>query len=186
MKKLLENNILRLRAPEPEDLDILYIWENDTALWENGAAIAPFSRFSIKQYLIDAKQDIYIDRQLRLMIVFKETGEAVGTVDLYDYEPFHHRAGVGILIDRKYRNRGLGWQTLMLLEGYAFGFLHLKQLYAFIPEKNTGSIQLFTKADYLPAGTLKDWLASGEKFENVQVMQRIKPDEYTDPVDRNE
>src|SRR5690554_4202920 len=91
MNKLLENNQIGLRAPEPEDLDILYLWENDTALWEYGASITPYSRFDLKQYLIDNKHDIYIDKQLRLIVVNKSDGATIGAVDLYDFEPFHRR-----------------------------------------------------------------------------------------------
>lgn len=175
MNRLLENNILRLRAPEPEDLDLLYAWENDTVIWENGASIVPFSRYSIKQYLIDYKHDIYVDKQLRLVVTLRETGESVGTVDLYDFDPFHRRAGVGILIDRKHRCKGYGLQTLTLLEEYAFRFLNLKQLYAIIPEKNSSSIRLFTKADYRQTGLLEEWLSSGDSFYHALIMQKIKP-----------
>lgn len=176
MKKLLENKMIRLRATEPEDLELLYRWENDTEMWKNGIAVAPFSRFSIRQYLIDTKQDLYTDRQLRLMIALQESGETIGTIDLYDFDPFHRRAGVGILIDKQFRERGYGLQTLELLEAYAFGFLHLYQLYAFIPATNIVSIQLFTSARYISAGLLKEWLSLGDRFEDVQVMQKIRPE----------
>lgn len=42
MKKLLENKRIRLRATEPEDLELLYSWENDTEMWKNGVSVAPF------------------------------------------------------------------------------------------------------------------------------------------------
>jgi diamine N-acetyltransferase len=176
MKKLLENKLIRLRATEPEDLEVLYSWENDTAMWKNGVSIAPFSRFTIRQYLIDSKQDIYTDRQLRLMVELKESGETIGTIDLYDFDPFHRRAGVGILIDKRFRKQGYGLQTLKLLEDYAFDFLNLHQLYAFIPESNTSSIYLFTKAGYIKAARLKEWLSTGDSSEDVQVMQKIRPE----------
>src|SRR5690606_25760863 len=124
MKKLLENEMIRLRATEPEYLEVLYSWENDTEMWKNGVSIAPFSRFTIRQYLIDSKQDIYTDRQLRLMVELKERGEAIGTVDLYDFDPLHRRAGVGILIDKRFREQGYGLQALKLLEAYTFDFLN--------------------------------------------------------------
>ncbi|HBG59039.1 GNAT family N-acetyltransferase [Proteiniphilum sp. UBA1028] len=174
MEKLLENKEIRLRAPEPEDLELLYKWENDTGLWEYGNATAPYSRFSLKQYLTTSKQDIYADRQLRLMIGLMETEETIGMADLYDFDPFHRRAGVGILIDENRRNRGYGLQVLLLLEEYAFGFLSLHQLYAFIPEKNCASMRLFRNAGYYPAGKLYEWLSSGDIFEDVQVWQKIK------------
>lgn len=175
MNKLLENNILKLRAPEPEDLDLLYKWENDTTIWENGASIVPYSRYSIKQYLTDYKHDIYIDKQLRLMISLKETNKAIGTVDLYDYDPFHGRAGVGILIDHNLRQKGYGLQALSILEEYAFRFLHINQLYAIIPEKNSNSVRLFSKADYRQTGLLEKWIFSDGSFYDAFVMQKIKP-----------
>ncbi len=173
MNKLLENDQISLRAPEPEDLDILYIWENDTTLWEYGASITPYSRFALKQYLIESKHDIFSDRQLRLIVVNKVDGAIIGAVDLYDFDPFHRRAGVGILIDTNHREQGYGLMVLKILEEYAFRFLNLKQLYAMIPENNKGSRELFRKAEYTHTGNLNDWLSKGNSFENVLVMQKI-------------
>lgn len=173
MNTLFENEMLRLRALEPEDLNMLYAWENDTELWKYGSSIAPFSRYILKQYIADSAQDILQNKQLRLMIELKERGKAVGTVDLYDIDVFHQRAGVGILIDKKHRGEGLALQSLGLLEKYAFNFLPLRQLYAHIPEKNTQSVELFQKAGYVHTCILKDWLRKDLSFENVFVMQKI-------------
>lgn len=174
-RKLLENNILHLRAPEPEDLDSLYRWENDTTIWENGASIVPFSRYAIKQYLIDYKHDIYVDKQLRLMVALRETGDCIGTIDLYDFDPFHRRAGVGIFIDRVYRRRGYALQAISLLESYSFDFLNLRQLYAVIPEKNGNSVRLFSKAGYRQTGILEEWLSAGDTYCDALVLQKMNP-----------
>lgn len=174
MNSLLENEILRLRALEPEDLDVLYAWENDSELWELGSSIAPFSRYILKQYIIDSKEDIFQNKQLRLMIELKEKSKAIGTVDLYDVDVFHQRAGVGILLDKAQRGNGFAFQSLQLLEKYAFGFLPLHQLYAHIPERNTPSVELFKSAGYVLSGTLKSWVRKGLRFEDVLVMQKIK------------
>ena len=40
--KWLENDTIRLRALEPEDLDLLYAWENDTSLWEFGSTLVHY------------------------------------------------------------------------------------------------------------------------------------------------
>ena len=173
MSKLLQNNEILLRALEPEDLDILYEWENDTDLWKYGSSLSPFSRFALRQYLIYAQQDIYQTKQLRLMIVLREDNRRIGTVDLYDFEPFHGRAGVGILLDQKYRNQGYGFKSLELLEEYAFNFLKLHQLYAFIPEPNVASIRLFKKAEFECTAILKDWMSLQQVFVNVFVMQKF-------------
>ncbi|MDD2552160.1 MAG: GNAT family N-acetyltransferase, partial [Dysgonamonadaceae bacterium] len=63
MNKFLENNTLSLRAPEPEDLEVLYKWENDTDIWQYGTAISPYSKFILKQYIADAQTDIFQSKQ---------------------------------------------------------------------------------------------------------------------------
>ena len=65
----LENDTLRLRALEPEDLDILYKWENDTNLWWVGCTTEPYSRYILKEYIAYSDKTIYEKKQLRLMIV---------------------------------------------------------------------------------------------------------------------
>jgi diamine N-acetyltransferase len=173
--KLLENETVRLRALEPEDLDVLYKWENDTRLWRYGSTLAPYSRFALKAYLADARLDIFQTKQLRLMIVLKQENTPVGTIDLYDFDPANARAGIGILVDGPYRNRGLARDALTLINVYAFRFLQLKQLYACVPERNTPSIGLFTASGYETAGKLTAWLRRETDFENVFFMQLVAP-----------
>ncbi|HHT28908.1 MULTISPECIES: GNAT family N-acetyltransferase [Petrimonas] len=165
---------LLLRPLEPEDLDQLYRWENDTRLWENGSTVTPFSKFALRQYLQDARQDIYQVRQLRMMIVDKGSNRAAGTIDLYDFDPLNGRAGIGILVDEDFRRRGYGLQALSCMEDYAFNHLKLHQLYAFVPAGNKASRALFEKAKYEKSAVLKDWVTVSREFVDVIVMQKIK------------
>ena len=169
----LENELIKLRALEPEDLDALYKWENDTELWKVGATIAPYSKFALKEYIADSQFDIFHSKQLRLMIVWKENNEQAGTIDLYDFDPVNLRAGVGILIDVAYRKKQIGLQALELTKDYAFNFLFLKQLYAYIPKRNGISLKLFSKAGYSNTACLKEWIKTGESFDDICVMQLI-------------
>jgi diamine N-acetyltransferase len=173
--KFLENEKIHLRALEPEDLDVLYKWENDSSLWRYGSTLAPFSRFSLKEYLLDARLDIFQSRQLRLMIVLNNKGIAVGTIDLYDFDPMNCRAGIGILVDENYRQLGLGMQALQLIKSYAFGFLMLKQIYAFVPEMNEASVKLFIGSGYEKSGKLRAWIKNNGDFEDTYLMQLVAP-----------
>ena len=175
MNALLENTDIKLRALEPEDLDMLYRWENDTRLWQYGAAIHPYSRFSLKQYIADSQASIEQTKQLRLMIVERQSSQVVGTVDLYDFDFIHRRAGVGILIDEDFREKGYALQALACIEAYTLEHLGLKQTYAFVPETNTASILLFEKSGYEKTAVLKKWLSLGRQFTNVVVFQKIQP-----------
>lgn len=171
MDSMLSNKRLSLRAMEPEDLDALYRWENDDRLWAFGSTLAPFSRFVLRQYIENASQDLYEARQLRLMIVENATGKPIGTIDLYDFDPFHLRAGVGILIDSDHQKQGFASETLALLKGYAFNFFKMNQLYAFIPAMNIASQHLFRRSGFLEAGLLRKWNKASEGMEDVYVYQ---------------
>ena len=54
----LESENMRLRAPEPEDLDLLYTMENDTTLWSVGTTLLPYSRHTLRQYIQQTSGDL--------------------------------------------------------------------------------------------------------------------------------
>ena len=172
---LLSSDILRLRAPEPEDLTLMYGWENDTRLWTYGSTIAPFSRYTLKEYIASGGGDFFEMRQMRLMIVASEGGDCVGMVDLFDYDPFHRRAAAGILIDTRSQRRGYGAEALRLVAHYAFSFLGLHGLYAHVPRCNEASTALFLRAGYAHRGTLADWIRVGADYVDVDIYQLINP-----------
>lgn len=173
---LLSNDIIELRAPEPEDLDVFYRWENDTELWEYGVTLIPYSRYELKRYLLEATHDIYQTGQVRFMVHDRLSGRAAGVVDLYDFDPHHRRAGVGILIDREFRRQGRAGMAVALVCEYAFSLLHLHQLFAHVPVPNAPSLELFKKNGFAVTGVLKDWLATGTAYTDVYVMQKTRCD----------
>jgi len=175
MKTFLHNEQLRLRSPEPEDLEFLYRCENDTNLWQYGSTLSPFSKYALHQYISQAEQNIFVSRQLRFMIDSKKDDCIVGTIDLYDFDPYHNRAGVGILIEKAHQRRGYATQALQLLIEFAFGFLHIHQLYAYIPAENAGSLALFGKLGFKQSGVLKDWYMGVERYKDVAVFQLMAP-----------
>ena len=171
--ELLSNETISLRAPEPEDLELLYHWENKPEWWGLGNTLAPYSRYLLKEYIAESHRDLYDLKQLRLMIDYRPTGATVGMLDLYDFEPHHRRAGVGILIDPVYQKNGLATEALGLLIRYAFSFLKLRQLYVHIPVGNEASKTLFTRCGFTVTGILTDWIATEDGYSDVLVMQRI-------------
>jgi diamine N-acetyltransferase len=166
----LETGNIKLRAPEPEDVELLYKWENDTSLWSVGNTLSPYSRYDLKQYINSSSKDIYETKQLRLMIDLKDCNQTVGTADLYDFEPHHSRAGVGIFVEEAYRNRGFASEALSLLCIYSFDFLRIHQLYACISVNNSMSIKLFERCGFTLQGELKDWICTAKGYENVLIL----------------
>lgn len=170
----LKGQNIYLRALEPEDLEFIYTIENDESIWEISHTQTPYSRFLIRQYLENAHQDIYEVKQLRLAICLSDSSEAVGLIDLFDFDPQHSRAGIGILIQQsKDRNKGIGSEALQLLIDYAFSQLQLHQLYANIGTENEASLQLFAKFGFQKIGIKKQWNKVNNVYKDEALFQLI-------------
>ena len=115
---LLSGERVALRAMEPEDLEILYTLENNTDIWNVSSINAPYSRYTLKQFIAKGTHDVYTDGQLRLMIESIEDGTVIGMVDLVDFNPRHLRAEIGIILAHDYQNKGFGTEVLFLMERY--------------------------------------------------------------------
>ena len=164
---------VRLRPLEPEDLEFLYKWENDLQLWEVSNTLTPFSKYILKQYIQESHRDIFETKQLRL-IIEDLRGKAVGTVDLFDFDPYHQRAGIGVLIySSKDRRKGLASDAIKLITNYSFKVLGLHQVFANITSRNQASIQLFEKAGFKKSGLKKDWRRTADGWLDELVYQLI-------------
>jgi len=173
---------INLRAVEPEDLDLMYLWENDRTVWYVSNTLIPFSRNSLRLYIDSEPNNIFLHKQLRMMIDRTSTSNntekpdscTVGSIDLFDFDPIHQRAGLGILIASPAdRQKGYAYEAIVQMISYCRKILLLHQLYCNIPASNTASIGLFEKAGFEITGIKKEWLRTETKREDVLFMQLI-------------
>ena len=170
----MEYKNIRLRALEPEDLELLYTWENNETFWIYSNTVSPFSRFTLKRYIENSHKNIYETGQLRLMIDHIEDKKTIGTIDLFEFDPFHKRAGIGILIaDESYRRKGFAAMSLKCLIQYCFKTLQLHQLYCNILANNTISIELFKKHGFVKIGRKKDWIKTDNGYLDEYLFQLL-------------
>jgi diamine N-acetyltransferase len=172
-----KNNI-SLRAPEPRDVDFLYQLENDRKLWHLSNTLTPFSRFDLEQFIMLSDKDIFVTKQARFIIEKQTEGEAypVGAVDLFDFEPQHKRAGVGIMVVEEERKKGIAGTALDLVIDYAFHVLGLHQLYCNIEEGNNASLKLFEKKGFRIIGTKRDWNLRDGSWVDENLLQLVNLD----------
>lgn len=163
---------VELRALEPEDINLLYEMENDRKLWHVSQTMVPFSKTTLTQYIENAsKSSLKEAGQYRFVI--HQNQVTIGCIDLYDYDPIHSRAGVGITIIETKRGKGYAKSALNALVTYTKETLFLNQLWAHIPEKNKASIQLFEGLSFQKSGTLGRWLKIPGGYENLLIYQRL-------------
>ncbi len=163
-----------LRAVEPEDIDILYEWENNMDLWVVSETLKPFSRHQLKQYIKGINLDIYEAKELRLMIETEEDSPVVlGMIDLFDFDPYHSRGGVGIIVKKEFEGKGYASEALSLFIDYCFNTLAIHQLYCSIITSNTRSIRLFESNGFKQTGIRTQWRKVGKEYVDEAFYQLV-------------
>ncbi len=173
---MLEKNNIKLRAPEPEDIEFLFEIENNSDYWHVTKTHNPFSRFDIEQYILLADKDIYTAQQLRFIIDLKggEKKQSIGTIDVFDFNAHDKRAGIGISIIESMRQKGYAGIALDILIEYMFVHLNMHQLYCNIESDNKRSIGLFESRGFVAAGVKKDWNLRSNNWIDEHFFQLIK------------
>ncbi|MBO4597904.1 MAG: GNAT family N-acetyltransferase [Bacteroidaceae bacterium] len=173
MKKLLQDETIRLRALELSDIDEYYNWCNDSTEWHSSDMTVPVSHQSIIDYIMNNNADFFSDGEAKLAIEDLQTKRIVGMCSLTSYDRYSNKAEAGIFISPDSRAQNFGYKAITLLAEYAAIRLNIHQLYAYCLDSNDASKRLFKKCGFEQSGLLKDWFRVGKNYENVIMMQKI-------------
>ncbi|MBN1158718.1 MAG: GNAT family N-acetyltransferase [Bacteroidales bacterium] len=185
MTDRLQNNPeyeIALRAMEPADIDVIYKWENDPEIWHISNTYTPYSKYILEKYIENSHLDIFQVKQMRLMIdvhnIKESSVRSIGTIDLFDFDPYHNRAGIGILIgDKSDRKKGYATKALEKFIHYGFNTLQLHQLYCNIVHNNLDSMKLFKNQGFRICGRKKDWIKTPGRYIEEYMLQLINPND---------
>ena len=97
----------------------------------------------------------------------------IGSISLWNISWLHRRAEIGIWINSKYWNQGLGEKAINLIKIIAERHLLLHRIEAHIAAQNTRSINLFKKCNFKEEGILQEYLNLKGKFENAVILAFI-------------
>ena len=163
---------IRLRALEPSDLELLYLWENDPEVWRVSGTLSPISRERLARFIEEQNYDLYATRQMRLII--EAEGAIVGSIDIFDFDPQHLRFGIGILIYQESdRRKGYAKKAIEAVVEYGRNTLNLKQIWANIAADNIASIALFESCGFSKCAHRKEWINRGGEFIDEVEYQLI-------------
>lgn len=168
---------IRLRAPEPSDLDVLYRWENDATQWHNSLTAPLTSRHALWRYIDGYSGDLTADGSLRMMIETASESAAacaVGTIDLCDYDQRNRTVWISIYIDRHYRGTGIGGAALRQAMTLAADACGIRMAGAMISADNLASQALFARAGFTCTGSLPGWILTegGQTCTDLKIFCR--------------
>jgi diamine N-acetyltransferase len=144
-------------------------------MWADSDTHNPLSRHDLHQYIENTTGDIYRDGQLRLIIEEPSSslespsfskgvggGSILGCIDLFDFDARNRKAAIGMYIAPEARGKGVGKQAVQLLLDYAFGFLHLRMVYAIISVHNIACSHIYEQMGFTPSSPLTNWTLEGD------------------------
>ncbi len=170
---MLTDNVITLRAPEPADVDAMYLIENDTSLWDDGVTFAPLSHKQLWDYVDSYDGNIFASCQLRFVIWSESDDCVVGLIDLYDYDRINHRAYTGITVARSWRGKGIGGRALSILCRYCRDRLGMMQLAAVVRADNSPSRTMFERHGFNATGHFPAWIHRGNQWVDAIHYQKL-------------
>ena len=164
---LLRTGQLRLMIEVPEPAGAAETGAAETGVAETGAAETEAAETEAEPGMTDEAKAANPNRTSRMF-------RTVGTIDLFEYDPLHGRAGIGILIyDRSDRGRGYAADAVETLCRYARERLRMHQLWCNVGAENEASLRLFRGLGFREIGRKRDWLWTPEGYRDEVMLQKI-------------
>ena len=142
---MLKGHNILLRSLQASDLDFLQEIENNKENWHYGGDRKIFSREELANYISNSSANINIAKQYRFVIDLHKN--PIGFIDLFDYDTIS--GCVGIIIIKKFRNKGFAKEALNLIIDYGFTILNLDKIHCSIEKSNITSIRLFLSCGFV-------------------------------------
>lgn len=164
---------ISLRAPEPNDVDMMYRLENTVDVAKSSSNIAPVSRQMLWDYVQNYSANPFVDHQLRFII--EADSVPAGTIDITDIDNKNQHAAIGIAVEEEYRRKGIAFAAILQAIEFCKAELGLHQLMAIVSRENVPSMNLFQKAGFKNSGCLRSWIRRGSSFEDAILLQLLFP-----------
>jgi RimJ/RimL family protein N-acetyltransferase len=174
---LLQHGRVFLRAGERADIPRFVTWMNDWRTSRTLAIRAPMSSASEERWF-----EHMLDDQGKagyfFVICLLEDDRPVGTIGLFQLEPYNGCAGLGISIgDAADRGRGYGSDALRALLGFAFGQLRLQRVWLDVYDSNPGARRVYERVGFVYEGTLRRAVFREGRYLDV-IRMAILADEW--------
>ncbi|KAF1030100.1 MAG: putative ribosomal N-acetyltransferase YdaF [Pseudomonas sp.] len=154
---------LALRPPRAED------WRALFAIWSDAEAMRYFSfpAMTHAEQAIERFEGLLRSSQagedLVCIVALPDTGEVIGTCDLFNVDVQCRRAEIGFTLNRAYWGKGYMREAASAVIEHAFGSAGLRRIEADIDPRNTASAGLLERLGFVREGLLRErWMVGSE------------------------
>ncbi|UYP46239.1 hypothetical protein NEF87_002524 [Candidatus Lokiarchaeum ossiferum] len=131
--------------------------------------------YEIRQKWVQRQQFNGTTSKIILEIWHLHDKQAIGYAQLDEISWIDRKATMGYIIgENQYWKKGLGTETIQLLETYAFEELNLRKLKALVIRDNLASVKVFEKLKYRLEGVLEGENFYLGNFRDVFIFSKFK------------
>ena len=142
----IETERLLLRPFRMSDSEDCFGFLNDREDCYNDSGFEPFEEMDEEYYLLMQK---FSQQPLRKMIVCKETGKVIGTVNIIEVSDRAVEAyEIGYCVSKTHQRKGYGYEAVKAVCDCLLNTLHTDMLIAGAIEKNTVSLHMLQKLGF--------------------------------------
>lgn len=143
-------SLVRLRAPEPGDLDRLHALFNDAEAVAGLGIRYPVTREAEREWLDRRAEPSFHSAHF---VVETHDGVVLGTVGLFDESPENRSAQLGIaLLDKTRWNQGYGTDTMRTLCRFGFEEMSLHRIELWVFAHHARAIATYEKVGFVREG----------------------------------
>lgn len=148
---------IKVRDIEERDSINLFMWNIDRELYMFDPIPIPNSAENLigycKEFCIKFKNEImnenHSKRKYKYFIITDDNDNAIGYVNMFGFNEENHSCELGVIIgDKRYWNKGIGYEAVRLVMDYAFTNMNLKRIFIETGEHNINAIKLFNKLKF--------------------------------------
>jgi RimJ/RimL family protein N-acetyltransferase len=164
---------VRLRAPEASDVDALARLRSDEGLQRllavrtRGTSVA-----SVQSWLERIRSD---QASLVFVVSSRDADDVLGYVQITAMDTISGHAMLGICIAPDAQGRGVGGQSIRLIESYLERVWKLRKVVLNVLASNTSARGMYEHLGYEQTGVLHEHFFYDGQYEDVVVMERRFP-----------
>lgn len=160
-----------LRAPFVTDEEFLFRTRNDFTTQNLLLAIPRANSIQRVRNWIEGVLD---DAQSVFFIVAQaENNQPIGFVQLRKMNFVHGNGELGIFIDSTAHGKGVGIETMRLLESYVRGKFNLRKITLEVLADNHRAVRFYEKLNFQKIGVLQKHFYYENEFHDVLIMEKF-------------
>ncbi len=163
---------IRVRPTEFEDAHFLQQCDNDPEISASNTLLEPLTLLQA-QALVNVGSNQLTENSFAIYIVLLKENDKeipIGYIQLYNYDSYHKRVALGIVLLKEFRRMGYGRQLLQVVENLSRE-LQLHQIYAEVVASNKYAINFFESSSFSHVSSLPQWFWENGIYQDLLIYQ---------------